>query len=148
MNRQRAAECINTRLDELGLTQQALADATNLSVGTISRIRHAATATSPQTLARVSEALGWTPTSLADMLAGTEHEPIIQIPDLMTTNIAELTRRIAVYAHASKQLILGKLQISGGPRQRFDADGYRTLATWLRVLSEWAEEEANRLQPP
>ncbi len=54
------ADAVNRRMRELGWTQKRLADESNVSVGTISRLLNARRVSfRPQTLPALSKALGW-----------------------------------------------------------------------------------------
>lgn len=59
------AEALLARLDQTGLTRQALAQRSGLSIATIRAVLSASRTATPQTLTALSVALGWPPGHLA-----------------------------------------------------------------------------------
>lgn len=68
---QAVADAINTRMEQLDMTQAELAKRSGVAVATLRQIQHAVPKRrSPRTLADISEALRWPPTHLEKVADG------------------------------------------------------------------------------
>ncbi|GAA0932447.1 XRE family transcriptional regulator [Pseudonocardia zijingensis] len=98
------AEAIRNRMAETRMTQLDIASRARLSLTTVRELQHNLNPRRrrPQTLAAVSEALGWPPDYLATVLRGdrpTPHadeagDPILQAIDHLGLEIRELRDRV------------------------------------------------------
>jgi transcriptional regulator with XRE-family HTH domain len=98
------AEAIQTRLAETRMTQLDVASRARLSLTTIRELQHNLNSRRrrPQTLAAVSQALGWPPSYLQQVLNGDQpqpHEdevkdPVLQALDGLARQIQELRERV------------------------------------------------------
>lgn len=87
------AEAMNTRMEELGLSQKELSERSKVSTATLRLMQQGAEAArSATTLAAVSTALGWSPDHLAAVAAG-QQAPARDTDDLREL-VASLRREL------------------------------------------------------
>lgn len=136
--RRRLANRIRARRDEMGLSQQALADRAGVGVNTIIRMEQADFAERrTRTWAPVEEALGWSPRFFDHYLAG-------EIPDDLkdrykhTETVVEGGRVLKIVED-----MLLKVYMAGGTDQTFE-DFDRTRRRLVEVLKEEGIEIAER----
>jgi transcriptional regulator with XRE-family HTH domain len=103
------AEAVRNRLAETRMTQMDVASRARLSLTTVRELQHNLNPRRrrPQTLAAVSEALGWPPDYLDQVLRGDRPEPhddevsdpVLQALDSLGREIRELRDRVEQIEH-------------------------------------------------
>ncbi|RCW45130.1 hypothetical protein DFQ14_10394 [Halopolyspora algeriensis] len=91
------AAAIQTRLDELGMTQQELAHRAGVALMTVRELQHnlKPRRRNPRTLAAISEALGLSDSHLSDVLAGkTPREPAAEASDPVLSDLEALKQQL------------------------------------------------------
>lgn len=101
---QRVASAINTRMEELGLSQTDLARAAGISRETVRKLQYAEqNAYQRRTLTAISEALWDNPHGIHRVLRG--QEPVEKAPD--RTEAGRLAERLAQLDEEQRQRVLG-----------------------------------------
>lgn len=93
---QAVADAINTRMEELGMSQRELASRSRVSVAALRQIQKAVPKErNPRTLAAISEALGWPPNRLEDVAARNAGSDGADRITRLESEVADLREKVA-----------------------------------------------------
>ena len=109
---QDVADALNTRMLQIGLTQRALSERSRVSLTTLRELAHRQR--SARTLAAISEALGWQPDHLRDVVG--HHRPALVIARGQQQTVVEPAQMTPIWILNSHHVVTAVTKLLGDNR--------------------------------